>query len=107
MHETAVLVIQEYVDECLYIPLLHWPKDEFDERCYSRWAANEILERIIEETTRLPQFITGREPMSPLDIIIEFISEVDYCMDVSEDKRTRQLFSAAKDTATDIVLLFL
>lgn len=107
MYETALLVIQEYVDEYLSTPVLCWPKDEFDRRCYSRWAVNEILERVIEEATRPPQFITGRESVSPLNIISEFISELDYCEDVSENKQTRLIFSAAKDTATDIILLFL
>lgn len=107
MYEKTLLVIQEYIDTRLYIPLLRWPKDEFDKRCYSRWAANEILERLIDETMRLPQFITGRESKSPLDIISEFISELDYYVDISEDKRTRLIFSAAKDTATEIILLFL
>ena len=107
MYETAILAIQKYVDECLPTPLLCWPKDEFDRRSYSRWIVDEILERIIEEASRPPQFITGRESITPIDIIGELILELNYYEDISEDKRTRLIFSVAKETASDIILLFL
>jgi len=73
---------------------MNWPLCYFNQRSYSRWAANEILELVMDN------------PFStPIDIIEEFIIKMDYfsCIDLS----TSLIFSIAKDTAEDILYLFL
>jgi hypothetical protein len=105
MNEAAIYVIQKYIDVRLGLPLSSWPKYCFEERSYSRWAAYEIQERIMEEMLRLPSHITERESRSPIDVILEFMDSMDSC---SEDyKKTAFIFSIAKDTAEDILGLFL
>lgn len=107
MNEASISVIQKYIDECLFEPRLKWPKYYFTERSYSRWAAYEIQERIIEEALRLPPHITGREPRSLVDIIKAFISEMDDLSETSDNKRFQLIFLIARDTAEDILCLFL
>lgn len=99
--EEVVLDIQKYIDQYLFEPRITWPKYEFSIRCYSRWAANEILNRIVEESMKLPQFITGREPRTSSSIIKEFIDEMDYYSELNDGKNQR-IFNIAKCTAIDI-----
>lgn len=96
MNELAVSVIQEYIDEYLFEPRSNWCKYEFNVRSYSRWAANEIIERIRNDSER-----------SPVNIISEFIREVDLCCEKTPTNQAQLIFEVAKETATDIVLLFL
>lgn len=106
MYGVAISIIQEYIDECLFEPSSNWPKCEFDERCYSRWAANELIERMKTESEILPEHISGRKAKSPLKVIENFINELEYFLMTTDDQKHRFLFSAARDTAIDIVLLF-
>lgn len=107
MNEAAVSVIREYIEKCLFEPNFNWPKYEFDLRSYSRWAANEILERVIEETLRPPPNISGYETKSPINIIKEFIEEMDDFYEVSDSKRIQYICSIAREAAKDILYLFL
>ena len=96
MNELAVSVIQEYIDKYLFEPRSNWPKYEFNVRSYSRWAANEIIERIQNDSDR-----------SPVNIISEFIREVDLCSEKTPTNQSQLIFAVAKETAIDIILLFL
>lgn len=107
MYEVAVSVISEYMDEYLFEPAANWPEEEFFERSCSRWVANEILARINDEDMLLPQHVTGREYQSPLGIIHEFINELIYFTEISENAYHQNMFSIATETAIDIILLFL
>lgn len=107
MYETAVSVIREYMDEYLFEPAHNWPRYEFKTRSYSIWAANEIINRINEEDMRAPQHITGRDPVPPLGIIHEFINELDRQMETDGTMQHQFILSTAKETAIDIILLFL
>lgn len=109
MYETSVVisVIQKYMDECLFEPKRNWPKYEFAMRSYSRWAANYILDRIIEESMKLPFYISGLESCDLLNIIQDFIDDLDYYSEISDgNDRIFNMTSVAKDTAIDIGLLF-
>lgn len=111
-NEAAVSVLQYYIDEHLFEPRSNWPKDFFRGRSYSRWAAYELQGRIIEESLRLPPHltITCREQKTPIEIIVEFISEMDYFLEMSEmngNRRSQFIFSVAKETAKEIIDLFL
>ena len=105
--DEAITVIQDYIQETLFEPESDWPKSEFYARCYARWAANEILERLIKEDMKLPSYLTGKKKRRPFDIIKEFIDEMDYYSEIGECKQSRYIFAIAKNTAIDIILLFL
>ncbi len=105
--DKAISVIQEYIDKCLFEPQTNWSKYYIWERSYSRWAAYEIQGRIIEEAFRLPVHITGREQQTPIEIIEEFINDMDNYSCFRDDKKPNPIFSIAKNAAEDILYLFL
>lgn len=107
MDETAVLTIQKYIDDYLLEPRSNGPRRYLDQRSYSRWAAYEIQNRIIDEVSRLPPHITGRDLVSPIDVILEFISDMDYYHSLSDNKQSNLIFSIAIETAKNILYLFL
>ena len=82
-------------------------KEYFEDLSYARWAAYEIIDRLNTEAERLPSCITGREPVPPVDIIAEFMDDLEnYIYDSCSEKHER-IFTIAKDVADDIILLFL
>lgn len=108
MNDAVILqTIQDYIDEYLPAPQANWSKCEFDICCHARWAAYEIVERIIEEASKLPPHITGQESKSHIEIIEEFMMEMDYYSEVSENKHSRLIFSIAKSIASEILALFI
>lgn len=107
MDDRNVLLIQRYMDEHLRNPDIKWPKSEFELHTYQRWAANEILERFMEEAMKLPPHITGIESQSPAEIIETFMHELDYYSDESKTIRGQLMFSIARDEARSILDLFL
>jgi hypothetical protein len=103
MDETAVSEIQEYIDTYLFEPKQNWPEHCFVERSYSRWAAYFIKERIMEESLRLPAYLTGREHNTSVDIVLEFMDDMDYYLCSGSSKRSSLIFSTARRTAEDIL----
>lgn len=91
MNEVAVSVIQEYIDEHLFRPSSNWPEYYIRERSYSRWAAYELKNRNLTRDK------------TPIDIIKEFINE----MDQFEEINNKFIFSVARSTAKEILYLFL
>lgn len=75
----------------------------FEKASYSKWAINEIIERIIFEADKLPPHITGEEPISHIEIIEDFADEMAYFTDYSSDNRKRFIFLVARDTAYDLL----
>lgn len=108
-NEAAVSILQYYIDEHFFEPRSNWPKDYFRGRSYSRWAAYELQGRIIEESLRLPPHltITGREQKTPIEIVEEFISEMDYFSEINDNRSSQFMFSIARETARRILDLFL
>lgn len=105
--ESAISVIKKYMDDFLFEPKLTWPDNEFDTRCYSRWAAEEILERIILESEKLPEYITNKNVKKPLELIKDFINELHIYTQIYNDNKNSIIFYIAERTAIDIALLFL
>lgn len=92
----AEILIKEYLKQYLFEPSLTWPKCEFEERTYSRWAINEILRRLDEHPD-----------IGVINIIQGFIEELD-SMEERTDRWSRvRIFRIAKEIATDILKLFL
>lgn len=106
MCDRAILRVMEYIDEELPETNARYYDRDFEYRSYARWAANEIIERLIEESSRLPAHITGRMPRDALDIINEFIQDLKYCFNASDNTRSQELFYVAVDTAKRIKSMF-
>lgn len=106
MYEIAISIIQGYIDEYLFEPASNWPEDEFKTRCYERWSADEILERITNESMIFPDSPFERPFKTPCLIIEEFVSEMDYQARSTDNKKHHFIFSTARDTAIEIGLLF-
>lgn len=96
MNEEAAQAITDYIEEYLFEPDANWPKSWFNQRTYSRWAANEILELIIDNPLT-----------SPMIIIDEFLIKMSYYSCMSENQNISIIFSTAVDTAEDILCLVL
>ena len=92
--EAATRLIITYMEECLFEPKACWPKYWFEQRVYSRWAASEILELIMDH------------PLTPPDeVVYEFILKMVIYSEITESKEKRFIFSTAMDTAEDILNL--
>lgn len=95
MADIALVVIQEYMEECFFEPSIGWPQFEFDRRIYSRWAANEISRRIQEDPEA-----------DPLDILSQFINEMDEYSEMGDDRSKQFIFVVAREMAEELALLF-
>lgn len=97
MSELAVLMVRQYINENLFAPVITWPKNFFDERSYSRWAAYEIIKLI------------QAEPNIPVNILIQkFVYKLDnYSCMADWRKDVSYMFLTAKDTAEDIGCMFI
>lgn len=107
MYELAISLIGEYIEKEIPEPNKNWPNEFFKERSYARWAANEILLRVIEEELQPPVHITGRDPLTPVDIIIEFKSEMEFYYETCTNDRLRNAILIAIDTVDEIGCLFI
>lgn len=106
MDERDIATLERYMDECLFEPSLGWFKDAFDMQVYSRWVANEILERMMNEAMKLPEHISGVEQRSACDIIDEFIDELECAYSGSHNYNTKLIFFTALDAAKSIRALY-
>lgn len=92
MNEQAIVIIKNYMKR-LNRPNRSKKILHFEQLSYSRWAANELLNCVMEQNSK-----------SPVRIIEEFISKMDTysCMNGASF-----IFSVAHDTAEDILDMFL
>lgn len=95
--EVALEVIQEYIDEFLFEPDLHWPEYEFSKRSSERWAAYELMYHLKQHWNEAPA----------VDLIIRFIGKMDLYSELNEDSLPSYCFITARETANDILYLFL
>ena len=96
MYEVSTMVVTNYMNDFLPEPDIHWPKEEFEKRTYARWAAGEILKRIMD-----------RPEDDPVEIIDEFSMEVMYYSQNTEGTPNHLIFETAFETAEQIGCLFL
>ena len=95
MNEIAIDIVLDYIDHELFEPDYKWPDHIFEHRTYSRWAAYEILERIMDH------------PYDNPDILIEqFWFEICSVLNDDLDSKKEEMFSIAKETIEDIGRLF-
>ena len=95
MNQLAIQTVQKYIENHLFEPEKTWPNDIFERRVYSRWAALEILQRLMDNPFDFP------------DVVIEgFYLEMDVRACMETDERRHKLFAIGRDTAQDILCLF-
>lgn len=106
MYYSAISKIRRYMDERFPDTGKLFPYFKFKERSYARWAADEITDKLIEEASKLPPHITGKQPRTIIEIIDEVIRDLDYCFYTSKTVGTQEMFFIALDTAKKIRKLF-
>lgn len=92
MNESTVLAVMRYVDRYLFVPSWAWPRRHFYERSYARWAADELIRRLLEHPFSYPE-----------DIIEIFAIEMDCFSRFKEESGQNDIFRIANETATSIL----
>lgn len=106
MNEQDISKLEQYIETYLFVPSVGWLRDAFNVQIYSRWAANEILYRMMDEATKVPEHISGIPQRSTLEIIDEFIDEVEYCYEITKKPNAKLIFYVAANAAKNILILF-
>lgn len=91
-NEFAIRMIRQAIDECLFEPGYHWSPDMFEERSYARWAAFEILERLMDQPFDDPEVVVSK-----------FMYKMGVLASEERDPKRVHLFMIARDTAHDIL----
>ena len=92
MNEDAALLIIEYMENYLFEPRKNWPAYWFEQRSFQRWAANEILELIMDH------------PLDSPDLIIDgFQLKMILFSCMTQSTKASQIFSIARETAESIL----
>jgi hypothetical protein len=107
MDDRDVTILSNYIRETYPDEYDYVSEYNFDKRAYSKGAAIQILERMIYEVMKPPEYITGKESNSPMDVIEEYLIEVNYYAEICDDSRTRFIFTTARDEAKNIMCLYL
>ena len=102
MDEKDVLKAMRYIEMFVPYPDIKEPKDIFESHSYSRWAANELLERMINETMKIP-FISEEESLSAIEVISDFIDDMELCLETAPDSDSRRIFDIAKSEGEHIL----
>ena len=89
------MIIHNYINEKLFTPAWNWSDYEFRRRSYERWAANEIIERIIT----MPE-------TEPFFIMLYFKYQMDALSGICEDSDAEFIFITARNIADEIISLF-
>ena len=92
--ERCIDLLNGYCEQYMFEPELWWPKEEFRERSYSRWAAFTILSKIKETS------------FDPVLICEGFINNMRRFSEIREE-RDQSMFSIAEDTAWILKDLFI
>lgn len=93
-NEGAIVAICDYMDECLFEPAPNWPRHHFEQRVYARWAAKEILDRILAKPQELA-----------VDVVDGFAFEMAQYAYMADGTKQGVIFSTAAETAEDLLLL--
>lgn len=104
MDDKDVRIIEDYIDHNVPEPSVNDRDDIFELHAYSRWAAYEILERVIYEAMKLPSHISGKESLTLRELVENFIDEMDYYVSVSTSEQVKNIFSIAKDEGRCVLL---
>lgn len=92
INDYAIQTILNYVEKHLFIPQKKWDTHLLDQRIYARWAAMEIVERLINNP------LTDAD-----DVIFWYAIEMSMYLRMSTDEKTVFIFTTAKETAEEIL----
>lgn len=95
--DTAILKTITYIEENLYEPQSNWSEYRFSQHSYARWAANEILELLINNPFARPG-----------DLIERFLINVYHLKTQAKkkkDKKVSDIFKVTIKTAEDLLCL--
>lgn len=95
INELAAAKLVGFIEEHLFAPEASWDQHQFEKRSYQRWAAFELLERIMDHPLEEPEML-----------VEEFIITAGFYSGMNADSKTGFLFETAKETAEDILQLF-
>ena len=93
MNARAIQAIEDYICE-LHIPRISTKRSRFNQRAYSRWAANEVL-----------GYVQFRKDIPPIQAVEEFMSKMDKF--ACSNPKNSYIFSVAYDVAADILDLLI
>lgn len=85
-------LIASYKRRWLFIPGKHWAKYDVLYRAYSRWAADELMDRMQQSPHT-----------DPIRITEEFVAQMDAYYEKSSCEACWQLFGIARDAGKDIL----
>lgn len=103
MDDRDVRKVEEYV-AALPRPDPNDSRTMFEFKTYSLWAAEEILERVIDEACLLPPHISGKESRSLSEVVEDFADEMEYYVETSKNDEPREIFAIARDEAKCLML---
>ena len=92
MDEREVHPVTKYIEDRF---MRDDSRDRFEDLetfSYSRWAAEEVLVRVVEETEILPEHISGIEARTLDEVIDEFIDDMSMFHEMSERLELRRIF---------------
>lgn len=93
MYDKSVNLILDYIEYSIGAIDDIWPEHMFEYRANERWAANEILERVIDSPFDDPELI-----------VEEFFLEMLLYESQTIMEKKKKLFSIAKNTAEKILV---
>lgn len=102
--ERGLTILEEYVRDNIPDPDIKEGDYLFTIQTFSKWAVNEIIERLIRESMKLPAHISGKERLDTIDIVDSFIDEMDYYAEYSTDWKAKEVFSIAGDEGRCVML---
>lgn len=93
-NDSAILALIDYLEES-DTPELYWPQKWFEEVCFSRWAAGELISAILDH------------PMNSADETIEeFAIKMTAFSALSNGTDAGRIFSTAAQFAYEILEIF-
>ena len=93
-NDTAVQALLDYLRESDE-PEIFWPRHHFEESCFSRWAAWEMIEAILDHPFDDPE-----------DVIEEFTMKMVIFSSIADGTDEGRIFSIAADCADECLTLF-
>lgn len=92
-NDMAVQALIEYLNES-DDPEVYWPRHEFEEVCFSRWAACEMIEAILDHPMKNPE-----------DTMEEFALKMMAFSSIAGDTDEGMIFLIAFDFANECLQL--
>jgi hypothetical protein len=108
MNESAISIIQDYANRNLTGSTYCLGSYNLQKQSYFRAAIDEITGRLIEQEPLLPWDAFRKDSKTPVEIIAEFIGDMECFAELSAGKPEKQaIFETAKEAAEDVLRLFL